>query len=171
MSDVEIQKVPSNEDRTLPIFAEFDELMDRIRQRAYGLFRNRGSHAGRDLDDWLAAEREICWPAAELEEDDDEFELKVALAGFEPGDIAVTASPHELIIKAVHKSEQKGEEKEKVRWSEFRDNSVYRRVELPVAIDVDKVEAKYKHGMLSVDAPKARQKKTVAKKIDVSTAA
>ena len=32
---------------------------DRIRQRAYERYRERGSQDGHDLDDWLEAEREL----------------------------------------------------------------------------------------------------------------
>lgn len=170
MSNVDIQKVDSTEDRSLPIFAEFDELMDRIRVRAYNLFRDRGFSEGRDLDDWLIAEREVCWPAAELDEDDDEFELKVALAGFEPEEITVTANPRELIVKASHESKRKKGEKPEIRWSEFRSNDVYRRVELPADVDIDKIKAKFKNGLLEIDAPKAVKKAKRAKKIKVSSA-
>lgn len=168
MPNVDVQKVGSTEDRSLPIFSEFDDLMDRIRVRAYNLFCDRGSTEGADLDDWLAAENEVCWPAAELEEDDDEFEFKVALAGFEPKEISVTASPRELIVKASHASE-KEDEKPDVRWSEFRSNNVYRRVELPADIDLDKVKAAFKNGLLEIDAPKAAEKKGRTKKIKVAS--
>ena len=84
MSRIEVRKVPEKDDRSLPIFAEFDRLTDEIRMQAYQLFRHRGAREGHALDDWLAAEREVCWPAAELAETGDAFTLKVALAGFEP---------------------------------------------------------------------------------------
>lgn len=32
---------------------------DRIAQRAYEIFKSRGGKPGRDLDDWLQAEREL----------------------------------------------------------------------------------------------------------------
>ena len=32
---------------------------ERIQQRAYELYVNRGQEAGHDLDDWLQAEREV----------------------------------------------------------------------------------------------------------------
>ncbi|MDH3512938.1 MAG: Hsp20 family protein [Gammaproteobacteria bacterium] len=177
MSKLEIQKIPTTEDRKLPIFEEFDEIADRIRVRAYNLFKNRGFGLGQDLDDWLMAEREICWPAAELIEEDDEFEIKVALAGFEPKDITVTATPRELIIKASHKDERKKSEEEegsRVRWSEFRSSDVYRRIELPADVNVDKISAELERGMLEIEAPKAtrpkvKKKKATRRKVKVST--
>jgi DUF2934 family protein len=35
------------------------DLESEIRLRAYELFRQRGSHAGSEKDDWLSAEREV----------------------------------------------------------------------------------------------------------------
>jgi len=36
-----------------------EQLQERIRQRAYGLYELRGREDGRDLDDWLKAESEV----------------------------------------------------------------------------------------------------------------
>lgn len=174
MSSPKIDKVRSAEDRTLPVFAEFDQLMDRIRERAFERFCRRGSLPGHDLEDWLAAECEVYSPATELEEDDDEFELKVALAGFEPEDITVTATPRELIVKASHEYEEKksDDEKGKVLWSDFRREDVYKRVVLPADVDVGKISAEFKRGLLDIEAPKlkTRAKKKRPKKVKVSSA-
>lgn len=37
-----------------------DDLIKRIKSRAYELYLARGAEGGQDLDDWLTAEREIC---------------------------------------------------------------------------------------------------------------
>jgi HSP20 family protein len=161
MAELNVQKVPSAEDRSLPIFAEFEKLADRIRLQAYNLFARRGGSAGKALDDWLAAEHEICWPAAELVERDDAFALQVALAGFAPGDVTITSTPREVIVKAARKSE-KGSESQELKWSEFRSNDVYRRVELPADVDVAKVTASLKDGLLKIVAPKAAAKTSAA---------
>lgn len=170
MSELPVLKAAAAKDRKLPIFAEFDDLAERIRVRAYNLFRGRGFEPGRELDDWLTAEHEICWPAAELTEEDDEFEVKVALAGFEPQDISVTATPRELMIKASHADKRKKTEDTddaKLRWSEFRSNDVYRRIELPADINVEAVKADFKHGMLEIEAPKVAAIKPSRKKVKV----
>lgn len=172
MSKIDIRTVPSSDDRKLPIFREIDEIADRIRVHAFNLFRSRGSGGGSDVDDWLAAEREICWPAAELIEEDDEFEVRVALAGFEPGDVEITVTPGELIIKARRELRERGKKRKKqstVRFSEFQSDEVYRRIALPEDIDVNSVEAKLKNGMLEIEADKVgtgkiSRKATVGKK-------
>jgi HSP20 family molecular chaperone IbpA len=170
MARLNIQKIPTADVRNLPIFAEFDQLADRIRLQAYKLFSRRGAGEGHALDDWLAAEREVCWPAAELSERKGEFVLNVALAGFEPAEITVTATPREIMIKAAHKHERKstGKGEPKLRWTEFRSNDVFRRVELPAAVDVDRVSAEFRNGLLEIAAPKAQSAAESPKQIEIS---
>jgi len=158
MSDVKITKVPAVEERKLPIFTEIEQLMDSVRKRAYEIFAGRAFGAGAELDDWLAAERELRLPAAALKESDTAFTLEVAVAGFEASEVAVTATPRELIVKAQHKFEHKEQgtpKKNQTRWSEFRSEELERRIELPETIVVDKITATVHHGMLTVVAPKA----------------
>ena len=94
----------------LLVFKEMESVFDRIRARAFDLFSRRGFGDGHVLEDWLAAEREICWPAGELVEQDKAVTLSVALPGFEPADISVTATPHQLVVHAKSKTESKKEE-------------------------------------------------------------
>jgi len=172
MAEINIQKVSDVEDRSLPVFEELDRLAERIRLQAYNLFARRGEDDGHALDDWLAAEREVCWPSAELVERDNEFILKVALAGFESKDIDVTATPREIIVKARHEHKAESTEAEgERRWSEFRSNDVFRRVALPADVDVAKVSASLKNGMLEIVAPQAKSDVKATKKIEISTEA
>jgi HSP20 family protein len=170
MSRVEVQRVPEVSDRSLPIFAEFDKIADQIRLEAYNLFSHRGAGDGHALDDWLEAEKEFSWPAAELAERDDAYSLKVVVAGFKPNEIAVTATPREIMVKAAHEHESAGTAGEaKTRWSEFRSNDVLRRVELPTAIDVDEISASLKNGLLEIRAPKVKSEAEGVAKIEFST--
>jgi HSP20 family protein len=171
MPQLDVQKVHETNDRTLPIFAEFDQVADRIRVEAHKLFARRGTGDGHALDDWLAAEHQVCWPSAELTEKNGTYALKVALAGFEPGEISVTATPREIIVKAAHKREEKSSEEgeTKLRWSEFRSNEVFRRVELPAAVDVEKISANLENGLLEVVAPQAQPAPDSAAQIEIST--
>ncbi|MEM8815366.1 MAG: Hsp20/alpha crystallin family protein [Pseudomonadota bacterium] len=163
------------EDRSLPVFAEFDEIVERIRQRAFELFSSRGYQAGQKLDDWLTAEREICWPAAELKEGKKTYKVKVALAGFDGDDITVTAGPSELIVKASQESSTEDEREsgdENVQWSEFHSKEVFRRIDMPGEIDLSSVTADFKHGMLKITARKAiASEQDQPQKVSVKSAA
>jgi hypothetical protein len=50
------QRPSAAEDRAAARAAMTD---DRVRNRAYELYERRGAEPGRDLDDWLEAEREL----------------------------------------------------------------------------------------------------------------
>jgi HSP20 family molecular chaperone IbpA len=169
MLELNVQKVSTTDDRSLPIFAEFDRLADRIRLEAFNLFARRGSGDGHALDDWLEAERNVCWPAAKLIERDGAFVFEVALAGFEPSEISLTATPREIMIKANHEHTKKSDEKEAatLRWAEFRSDEVYRRVDLPSPVDVGKITATLKSGLLVVVAPLAPSSKSTPTKISI----
>ena len=165
MAKLKVHKVAVAGDRTLPIFAELEGLVDRIRERAYELFTRRRFDAGHALADWVAAEKEFCWPTAELLEHTDAYTLRVALVGFKRRDISVTASPHELIVKATRQSKRRKRARKRpvmVRWTEFHNHDVYRRVELPDEIAVKAVVAKFTNGLLKIDAPKVAGKQRAA---------
>jgi HSP20 family molecular chaperone IbpA len=164
MATINVQKVTKSEDRTLPVFEQIDRMMQRIRERAFAVFAGRGFEPGNALQDWLTAERELCWPASELVEQDQNYVLNVALAGFEPKDITVTATPRELIVSAkaeATRGDKRQSKDERVCWSEFRSSDLYRRVELPADVQVAKVAAEYENGLLKIIAPKAQQPVTV----------
>jgi len=171
MPQVDVKKVTKPDDRTLPIFEELDRLADRIRVEAYNMFTRRGGGDGHALEDWINAERALCWPSTELAELDGKYDVKIALAGFEPTEIAVTATPSEVIVKASHEHRKSSDDKDtKVRWSEFRSNDVYRRVPLPGAVDVDKITAAFKNGLLEIVAPMAKAAPAAARaKIPVAS--
>ena len=170
MSRVRVQTLSSDQARNLPIFLELAEIAERIRDRAYKLFADRGFVEGFELEDWLKAEQQVCWPPAELVEESDEFEIKVALAGYEPDEISVTATPTEIIVKADHQSSEDDEDAI-TRFSEFLENRVYRRFELPAKIRIDNVEAKFRNGLLEIEAEKLTELKPEPKRINIQTAA
>ncbi len=153
MSRVSLQRVAQPDDRSLPIFEQVDRVAARIRERAFDLSRTRDLPGG-PLDDWLRAEREVCWPAAELTERGREFELRVTLPGFESREVTVTATPRELIVHAAHEHSRKSRDDEWIVWSEFGSNDVCRRVELPAEIDVEGTTARLDGGVLRIVAGK-----------------
>ena len=162
MPDITVQKIKDPVKQAPPIFAELEKRFDAVRQRAHELFLNRGQ-VDRALDDWFAAEHELFgWSAAELSEKDNAYEVDFDLAGFDAKDIQVTAMSNEIIVRAAAK-ETREVEKDKVLWSEFGSNDVFRRFELPEPIDTDKVTATLDKGILRIKARKgvAAEKKNI----------
>lgn len=138
---------------------EVKSLADSIRERAFSLFQSRGGSNGGDVDDWLRAEREVVWsPAVELTESGRDFRARIALPGFNEKDLKVTAAPRALVVEAEKAHTDEGR-REGVLLCEFSDKRVFRRLELPTPINVDKVTATLDRGILLVNAPKAVQPK------------
>jgi HSP20 family protein len=148
--------------KTESIPDELNGLRNRITQRAFEIFEANGHALGRDLEDWLAAERELIWkPPIELEEKNGEFRLEIAAPGLDTRDIDIQVSPNQILVKAQSRHEH-SEEKGPVHICEFASGSLFRSIELPKTIDTDKVKAEFKNGMLTLTAAVAREEKARA---------
>jgi len=133
------------------ILNQMGERFDRIRQRAFELFTRRDPSSQTDVDDWLAAERELSLePAIEVMEKDGRFEVDAALPGIEARNVQVEATPDELLITAV---QEEGE-------PTYGDGTVINRsttqmfgaVHFPTSIDPEHVTADFHRGHLKVKA-------------------
>ncbi len=171
MSRLTVSKILSEEDRDLPIFAEFEKILELIRERAFRLSSARGYVGEHALDDWLTAEGQICWPASRMTEIHDAYEISVALAGFDKSEIEVAATSREIIIKAAHKTLEDEDEMTVTHFSEFCGNEVFRRFALPADIRVEEVTASFDNGLLTIDAPKAVETEEHPIPVEISTAA
>jgi HSP20 family protein len=154
MSDLQVLKVAGEQYRTLPMFEELDRLMDRVRQRAFELFEQRGCECGHELEDWLQAEREtLPGPAAEMLDRGKEIEIQMNLPGYQADEIEVAATGHGIVVHAEPKHIDS--EPRVVLWSEFGNHgNVYRDFELSPAVDLDHVTARLENGILHITAPK-----------------
>jgi HSP20 family protein len=162
MSSVEIQKYHQQEDAPAEVFEAVERVLREVEQRAYDLFHRRGGIGGRDLDNWLDAERQL-HPAAELIERDREFQIRVALPGYDPKDVRVVALPDSILLEAKAHTRTDREDGE-VRFSEFNERAVCRRFDLPGGIHVEEVAATLDRGILEITAGK---KHSEGKKIEV----
>src|SRR6516164_7738623 len=150
MATVLVQKKESISD-------QLNDLQDRITKRAFEIFDGNGHTFGKDLDDWLQAERELVWkPSIELDEKDNEFRLQIATPGVDPKDIDIEATPEYVLVKAERHHEHK-EEKGKVHICEFTSGNLFRSVRFPKTIDPDHVKAEFKNGMLTLTAQVAKE--------------
>ena len=154
--------------KSTSIFEELDRMQDRIMRRAYEIFSGNGGIFGKDIEDWLQAERELVWkPAIELEEKDNEFLLQIATPGVDPKDIDIEVTSEDILVKADVHHEHK-EKKGDVYACEFASGNLFRSIHLPKKIDPDKVKAEFKNGMLSLKAPVAEEARV--KKVTVEAA-
>ncbi len=144
---VRIQKATSLIDRV-------EAVQRQVAERAYELFNLRGGALGRAVDDWLAAERERVWkPPVELVEKDGEFLVEAAIAGVPAKDLDVQVTPHGVLIQGTGVHQHRPGET--IYACEFRPGRLFRTVQFPRRVDIDKVRADYQNGLLRVWAPAA----------------
>jgi len=106
-------------------------------------------------------------PAMDIVEKDKAFEVTAELPGLDAKNIELQLSDGMLTIKGEKQEER--EEKTKDRYvSERRYGSFRRTLQVPGSVDVDKIEANYKSGVLTVTLPKSPEAQKKEKTIPVS---
>jgi HSP20 family protein len=118
---------------------EFDALFDR--------FLSRWAESFRDL----IPSR---FGGLNVEDGDQEMVVRAEVPGFEPGEVDVQVSGNVLTVKA-EKREEKKDKDDNGRYEERRYRTFYESVTLPPGTDPDKIEARYKNGLLEVHVPKS----------------
>ena len=105
-------------------------------------------------------------PALDVSETDDAVMVKAELPGIEANDVEVMLKDDVLTIKG-EKKEEKEEKTKNFHRVERSYGSFQRSVRLPAEVIGDKVEAKFKNGVLTIELPKAEESKTKSVKIKV----
>lgn len=138
-----IRRIPATE--TLPTLPElFGRLMG-----MEPVFRGWGSHF---------------WPPVDLEERDDDIRVVSEIPGMDAKDINITVENNILTISGEKKESL--EKKNGGEYTECRYGSFARSVSLPRVVDVKKIAATYKDGVLEVLLPKTAEAK--AQKIQIT---
>jgi len=102
----------------------------------------------------------------DVKENDDSYKLKVELPGIKKDDIAIDVNKNSIKIEA-NKESEKEEKHHKYHKSEFRFGEYSRTIYFPQTINVEKVNAELKHGILKIDLPKAHEYKEEVQKVNI----
>jgi len=105
-------------------------------------------------------------PKVDVTENDKEIKISAELPGLEEKDIDVSLQKDMLTIKGEKKEEKEDKGKDYYRM-ERSYGSFSRTIPLPVEVETDKVEAKFKKGVLSITLPKTAKAVAETKKIEV----
>jgi HSP20 family protein len=145
---------PTKQTKHSSLFDQIEDTFNTLTRRAYEIFESNGRTFGRDLEDWLRAERELLHPVAvNITESDEAFEVKAEVPGFNEKEIEIGVEPGRLTITG--KRETKKEEKKgKTVCAESRSDQILRMVDLPAEIDTEKATATLKNGVLELTLPK-----------------
>jgi len=105
-------------------------------------------------------------PAIDVVEKPNEYEIKAELPGMDDKNIEVKCAEGTLTIKG-EKTEEKEEKDKSYFVSERRFGSFQRSFRLPESVDTEKIEAKFKNGLLTLTLPKKPDAQKNEKKIEV----
>ncbi len=168
MSQVAIQKLKPAEPAAASLLQEVESVLSRIKDRAFELFRQRGATLGKEVEDWLQAERQIVFaPLSEMLETETVLEIKIAVPGFAPEQLKVNVLPEYIVVSG--KAEATEEKKEgKLHFSEFSRRDMLRQFALPTPIEPEHAHATLQKGILTIAATKAAQ--VLPKPVAVETA-
>lgn len=113
-------------------------------------------------------------------EDELNYVIEAALPGVKPRDLKVTATGSTITIRATTEHDERREQREKEAKSpeskkpdayvrrERYTGAMMRVIDLPEPVYAEKIKASYKHGVLTLEVPKAGENQT--RKIDIVVA-
>jgi HSP20 family protein len=141
------------------LVGEVAKTYDVIARRAFELFESRGSVFGHDLGNWLEAELEFLRPIhVDVAESVQSFTLRAEVPGFRADQLEVSVDDARVTIAGKKEAEPRTGN---VIFSERCSDGILRVIELPAAVDGEKVKATLKDGILSLDLPKAAPAKRI----------
>jgi HSP20 family protein len=113
-----------------------------------------------DLSSWT--------PAVDIYEDAEHLRLTAELAGIDPKDVDIRLENGTLTLMGERKL-QKEEKQENYHRIETRYGSFSRSFTLPTYVDVEKVKAEFKNGLLNVYLPKREESKPKQIKVKIES--
>jgi HSP20 family molecular chaperone IbpA len=115
-----------------------EDMYDQVTERAYEIFRERGAIGTIDLEDWLTAEQQLLIkPGVRIEETDSQVTVRIWVGEVCPVDLEVVVTPDAMLLQAENSLNGK---------------KIFRAVEFPRRIMVNKAEARFLNGCLVLTA-------------------
>jgi HSP20 family protein len=168
-------KVPVQTDKTTPsaldpwrplesLRREIDQLFDDF---GLGTWRSPFRRSFFDMDPLRRAKAAFTgMPAVDVTETENGYEVVAELPGVDEKNIEVKVANGILTISG-QKREEKEEKKKDYYVRERRFGSFERTFQVPDGVDLDKVDARFKKGVLTVTLPKTAEAQKAEKKITV----
>ncbi|MGN0929124.1 MAG: Hsp20/alpha crystallin family protein [Alphaproteobacteria bacterium] len=119
-----------------------------------------------DVFDFPIHTHQILEPKIEVIENDKDIQVTAELPGMDEKDIEIDISKDGYLTIRGEKKSSNEEKSKNHYFSERSYGMVERTISLPSEIDIDKVSASFKKGVLKIDAPKLNQLEN-RKKIEV----
>ena len=163
------QALAPRQDPWAPFAPFFSPAMNQMLERVFSdpFFRDPFSRFS-DLDRWFGDFSPARFqPSTDVVDEEDAIRVTAELPGMDKDDITVNIDNDMLIIRGEKRNEDASKEKGVYR-SERYYGYFERAIPLPADLDRDKVEAKFKNGVLTVRLPKLPEARSTTKQIPVS---
>ena len=93
-------------------------------------------------------------PSVNSAENNDSFEIDLAVPGMKKEDFTIELNDKVLVISSETSNTM---ENDKMRLNEFNFSSFQRSFRVPDSVDQDKIKANYKNGILKIKLPKRKE--------------
>jgi HSP20 family protein len=144
-------------DPFMALQSEMNRMFDEFMDRPFGMMPR------------MAGFDEEFWPTIDVYETDKEIKLTAELPGLDEKDIDISVNNNILTISGKKESDKVDEQSSYYRrersYGEF-----HRSIQLPGEVEIDKIDATYDKGILTLSIPKPAESVTATKKIKVKKA-
>ncbi|WP_315928567.1 Hsp20/alpha crystallin family protein [Mesorhizobium sp. SP-1A] len=106
------------------------------------------------------------WPSVEISDNDKEIKVTAEVPGMEEKDIEVLLDDGVLTLRGEKRSETEDKNRQ---FSERYYGRFERRIPIGYEIEEDKIDARFKNGVLSVTLPKTAKAQSQAKRIAIKS--
>jgi HSP20 family protein len=168
-------KIPVTTDKAAPSELRPRRPLESLRQEIDRLFDDFGVGTWRspfrssffDMDPFRRAKAAFSgMPAVDVTETEKGYKVVAELPGMDEKNIEVKIANGMLTIKG-EKQEERDEEKQDYYVRERSFGSFERTFQVPDGVDIDKVDASFKKGVLTVTLPKTAEAQKAEKKVTV----
>ena len=105
-------------------------------------------------------------PSVNSTENNDSFEIDLAVPGMKKDDFTIELNDKILLVSSDNSNDNQNE---KTRLNEFNYSSFQRSFRVPESVELDKIKANYKNGILKIKLPKRKDSITKPNRlIDIS---
>jgi HSP20 family protein len=125
--------------------------LDQLRREMHGLFDRFGGAPA-----WSTEARGV-FPAVNLYETADGYQLTAELPGVQPNDIHVSIEGSTVLLEGERKIDYSTRKETSLHRRERQTGAFRRAFELPAAVDAEKVEAVHRNGVLMLRLPKSAE--------------
>jgi len=162
--------IPWNRERELPAPRADEDPFRSLHREMNRIFEDFAR--GFDVAPWAGGSGDgwAFQPSLDVHETDDEIRVTADLPGLEEKDIDLSVQSGMLTLRGERRHEHEERKGDVTHRVERSYGSFQRSVSLPCEVDMEKTEATFKNGVLSVILPKAASARRNVRHIDVQSA-